>query len=390
MVGDSNGATAGGGAMLNVQVKLPTTAIKLGNIYVSDSNAAEAGWNADGTVNTGGAEVDGTSLGVANSKVKILDGLEVVVGEGQMNIQLGNEAQGHMIVANSTLTGGLTINNFALYDQANSAPATLDSAILNNGVTSGGAIRAKSISILNNTATGDNAADLTANSAIDVGSRITGTLTVSAGGKDSYTGQVAAKTSAASVDVATAYGSVNTITTNAPGGGPVSPNISAASTYTTVNTAIADLTTALTNSRDAGTNTASGGLYTTYAAAVAAKSSPVPATAATATAIVAGVDANAGIQNIQKVIGAVDNLKGLVDTRVANANNIGSQTATWGGVDTYNGLVITTTQLGDATYGANLTINNLALGDTNAKVMGDIQIIGLRMGTDSKIVIMGH
>ncbi len=39
-------------------------------------------------------------------------------------------------------------------------------------------------------------------------------------------------------------------------------------------------------------------------------------------------------------------------------------TGTWGGVDTYNGLVITS-QLGGAT-GADITINNAALGDTNA------------------------
>ena len=381
MVGDYDGAGANTGAMLNVQVKLPTTAIKLGNIYVADSNAAEAGWNADGTINTGGVEVDGATV---SGKVKILDGLEVVIGEGQMNIQLGNEAQGHMIVANSTLTGGLTINNFALYDQANAATATLDSSMLGGGVTSGGAIRAKSISILNNTITGANGADLTVNSTIDVGSRVTGTLTVSAGAQDTLTSNVAVATAAASTDVTNAYGSVNAITT--AGGGPVSANITSASLYADVVAAKTNLTTALINGRDAAANAASSGTFATYADAVTAANGGN----AGAAAIVNAIDTDPNVIGVQKVIGAVDNLRGLVDTRVGIANDISTRVGNWGGVDTYNGLVITTKQLGDAVYGANLTINNLALGDTNASVMGDIQIVGLRMGTDSKIVIMGH
>ena len=387
MVGDSNGSAANGGAMLNLEIKLPTTAIKLGDIYVANSNAAAADRDADGLTSSGSAEVDGTDI-TAGSKVKILSGLEVVMGESNMNIQLGNEAQGHMIVANATLVGGLTINNFELFDEFGTT-VNLDTALLKNGVTSGGSIRAKSISILNNTVTGANGTDLTANAAIDVGSRVT-TTTLTAGAIDQYIGGVAAQTAAASINVDTAYNSVNLITTNAPGGGPISADISATSSYSDVTTAIANLGTALTNSRDAGANAASGGAFPTYAAAVAAQSSPVPATAAAATAVVNGVDADPSIVGIQNVITAVTNLQGLVDTKVAISNDVSLRPATWGGVDTYNGLVITTTQLGHATYGANVSISNLALGDANAVDMGDIQIIGLRMGTDSKIVIMGH
>jgi len=287
MVGDSNGSAAGGGAMLNVEAKLPTTAIKLGNIYVANSNAAEAGRDADGTLNAALAEVDGTSV---SNKVKILDGLEIVLGESTMVIQLGNEdSNNHMITANSTLIGGLTLNNFKLYDEDGSAATTVDDLLLGNTPTSGGNIRASSIKIVNNDGTG---ANLTANSGIDVGSRI-------------------------------------------------------ANTPATVSTA----------SKDALASALSGGAFTTYANAVAAGAAGAA------------------------VVAAVDYRQGLVETAAATAGN-------WGGVDTYNGLVITS-QLGDATGGANVSINNLALGDSNAAIMGDVQIIGLRLGT-SKIVIMGH
>ena len=379
MVGDSNGSAANGGAMLNVEIKLPTTAIKLGDIYVANSNAAAAGRDADGVTSSGSAEVDGTDI-TAGSKVKILSGLEVVMGESTMNIQLGNEAQGHMIVANATLVGGLTINNFELFDEFGTT-VNLDTALLKNGVTSGGSIRAKSISILNNTATGANGTDLTANAAIDVGSRIVAPLTVSAGAQDLYTGGVAAQTAAASANVTTAYASVNAIT------GGASANITGASTYADVTGAVANLGTALVAAQDGTMNAVSAGAYTTYAAAVTAANGGD----AVAAGFVSAVDGNAGVQGVQGVLAAVTNLQGLVDTKVGNSNGVGGAAiANWGGVDTHNGLVITTTQLGDATYGANVSISNLALGDANAVDMGDIQIIGLRMGTDSKIVIMGH
>ena len=73
--------------------------------------------------------------------------------------------------------------------------------------------------------------------------------------------------------------------------------------------------------------------------------------------------------------------------KVGSVNTVVAADGTWGGKDAYNGLVITS-QLGGAD-GADITINNLALGDTNAAIMGDIQILGLKLGA-SKIVIMGH
>ena len=124
MVGDSNGANTGGGAMLNIAITTPTLAIQTGDIYVADS------------YNTGGDGVDDSALTTADSalavtdadnagatdgnahrgRVKIMSGIGIVMGGATTVIQLGNEAQGAMIRANTSIIGGLTINNFELID----------------------------------------------------------------------------------------------------------------------------------------------------------------------------------------------------------------------------------------------------------------------------------
>ena len=445
MIGDADAVKNGNQAMLRVEIKQPQLAIKLGNIYVANSNAAEAGRNADGVPTLNSAEIDGTGV---DSKVKILDGLEIVMGESSMIIRLGNEdSSDHMITADANLIGGLTINNFALYDEFGAEATDVTDLILGNVPTSGGSIRAKSIKITNNDGTGN----LTAKTSIDVGSRIASNAfstqpatdavadldpatqllfnkpasdsaayadalaserdvqaarlfagatysALSAGDKatvdaTSYvqTAQTAATTAAANATAAAiAFGSVNFITTNFS---TATPNITSTSTYADVSTAATNLATAYTNAdsvagRDAATNTASGGAFTTYAAAVTAANGG----SAAAAAVVAGVDAN--VANVKKVSDGVaalkntaDYRKGLVEAVVSNAKNTSFASRTWGGVDTYNGLVIIS-QLGGAN-GANIAINNLAVGDMNAQVMGDIEVIGLRLG-QSKIVIMGH
>ena len=150
-VGDSNGSTAGGGAMLNVKITTPTLAIKTGAIYVANSNAAEDDYDADGA--TGGALVDADTLDtdgtdITNaSKVKIANGMELILGATSINVQLGNEEQtlfggalaatnpNVMISVNATLDGGLTINNLELLDQG--------------GALAGGGIRASSMKLTN-------------------------------------------------------------------------------------------------------------------------------------------------------------------------------------------------------------------------------------------------
>jgi len=459
MVGDADAGTGGNQAMLNVEIKQPALAIKLGNIYVANSNAAPDDFDANGNAQND-ADLDDNQDGTSVSdKVKILSGLEIVMGESIMNIQLGNESQGHMIKADATLVGGLTINNFALFDQDGASQTTVDDLILGNAPAARGSIRAKSIKITNNDGTGN----LTTVTGIDVGSRIAANMSggVVAGptavasldpavqllfnkpAEDStkaaaalaaerdvqavnlfgagstyaglsaanqatvdatsyvQTAQTAATAAAATAAAAAAAAAnVNAITTNAASaaaGVPATNNLTPTSTYAEVSTAASNLALALTANRDAATNAASGGAFTTYAAAVTAANGGN----ATAIAVVAGVDANAGIKNIKAVADGVallketaDYRKTLVEATVGQSNNnnsgntaIDKSKSTWGGIDTYNGLVITS-QLGGAN-GANIAINNLAVGDTNAAVMGDIEIIGLRLGA-SKIVIMGH
>jgi len=92
---DAN-AVNGNQAMLNIKVTLPTLHIKTGAIYVAHSAGAGAA--------------------VTDASAAIMNGNEIVLGASTMNIQLGNENQGGMIVMNTSLTGGLTINNFALND----------------------------------------------------------------------------------------------------------------------------------------------------------------------------------------------------------------------------------------------------------------------------------
>ena len=296
MVGDANSTTAGSQPMLNVEIKQPKMAIKLGNIYVADSyNAGLNGVN-NSTANTGAltgddadnaGAVDGNAI---RGKVKILDGLEIVMNESTMTIQLGNETQGSMIKADAILGGGLTINNFALYDQQGADPLNADN-LLTGTVGSGGNFRASSIKITDN-----GGVDLSTKTSIDFGSRIT----------------------------------VSTVT---PGGAAE---------------------TAFKNAQAVKAGAAD------YASASAGVKAAVDAITATAT----------GFAN-----GAADGVNTLTETN------------TWGGIDTYNGLVLTT-EAGNA-GGIDIAINNAAVGDDLAANIGDVQIIGLMLGK-SKIVIMGH
>jgi len=300
MVGDSNGAASGGGAMLNVEIKQPRMAIKLGNIYVADSyNVGPNGVdNSSATLASdplSGDDVDNSGATDGNAvrgKVQILDGLEIVMESSTMSIQLGNESQGSMIVANATLVGGLTINNFKLYDQKGAPALTADDLALGT-VGRGGNFRADSIKITDNGGT-----DLTAKTSIDFGSRVT-------------------------------QGS--TVTTPA--------------------------------TKDAIVNAKSGGTYTTYADAQAAGAAGAP------------------------FVAIADTTETLANGATLAANNTTAADRTWGGIDTYNGLVITS-ELGGLT-GANIAISNAAVGDANAANIGDVQIVGLMLGK-SKIVIMGH
>lgn len=94
---DANG-NAANSAVLNVNVGLKETFVKLGEIGVATSNRP-ASWGVDNT-----------------SYNKILNPLELHLGDTSMNIQLGAQPQGAMIKVSGSMTGGLAINGLELFD----------------------------------------------------------------------------------------------------------------------------------------------------------------------------------------------------------------------------------------------------------------------------------
>lgn len=87
-----------GEPVLNINVALPSQFdITTGDIFVA----------------VGGA----IGSGIANAtRAKVLDSMTVKIGGAQLNIQLGNEAQGAMIVASGSITDGLTISDLGIND----------------------------------------------------------------------------------------------------------------------------------------------------------------------------------------------------------------------------------------------------------------------------------
>ncbi|MFC3902457.1 hypothetical protein SAMN05421749_103207 [Acinetobacter marinus] len=96
---------AGGGAtgnpFLNINMKNNGIDIGVGSIAVAASNDVSA--------------MVGARRG-AGAETEIISGLDLTVGASEMNIQLGAQPQGAMIVANGTIQGGLTINSLDLVD----------------------------------------------------------------------------------------------------------------------------------------------------------------------------------------------------------------------------------------------------------------------------------
>lgn len=114
--GDSS--QAGTAPVLNVNINIPTATIVTGDISVANSQRDDVapGWG----INT-------------NSGV-ILSAMTIAMTGLTMNVQLGNEPQGNMILVNSTITGGLTLSSFALNDAG--------------GAVTGGAIGMASMNVI--------------------------------------------------------------------------------------------------------------------------------------------------------------------------------------------------------------------------------------------------
>jgi len=132
---DGNGASP----VLNVGIKLNGASITTGDIGVAVGDASTSAVTRKATT------------------VTVLDSMNIALGTTNLNVQLGNEAQGAMIKVSATIAGGLLINNFALKDTG--------------GVTakSGGAISIGTISVTDApTLATPNPTGLTVNSDIDV------------------------------------------------------------------------------------------------------------------------------------------------------------------------------------------------------------------------------
>lgn len=129
--GDVDAGTAGNQASLQVNVVIPTgTIIHTGSISAAQSN--------------------GAGVAVTNQTAAIMDDLTITLGATTLAMTLGNEVAttGQMMRLTSTMTGGLSLANFALRD-ANGG---------NGSAASGGsAIRATSIN-MNDTGAGANLA----------------------------------------------------------------------------------------------------------------------------------------------------------------------------------------------------------------------------------------
>lgn len=100
---DSGAGSAGTASnpFLNINMKNNALDIGVGSIRVAASN------DVSGMV--------GARRG-AGTETEIISGLDITVGASEMNIQLGAQPQGAMIVANATIQGGLTINSLNLVD----------------------------------------------------------------------------------------------------------------------------------------------------------------------------------------------------------------------------------------------------------------------------------
>lgn len=155
---DTDGG-ATGNAVLNINAKTNGIDVGVGSIAVAASNATSA--------------MVGARRG-AGTETVIIDGLNLTVGASELNIQLGAQPQGAMIVANGTIVGGITISNLNLVDSS-----------------SGGKIRVGGLKI-----TSANSADLAVDTKIGVvvpaaGVTAGGLSISSTGSNDIYIGSLA-------------------------------------------------------------------------------------------------------------------------------------------------------------------------------------------------------
>ena len=135
-----SGGTATGNPFLNINVKTNGIDVGVGSIAVGKSNDV--------------ATMVGARRGATN-ETTIISGLNLTIGASELNVQLGAQPQGAMIIANGTIQGGITISSLNLIDaattgviginglkitSANSANLTVDTkiSVLPTAVNGGG------------------------------------------------------------------------------------------------------------------------------------------------------------------------------------------------------------------------------------------------------------
>ena len=98
---------AGGGATGNpfLNINMKNNALDIGVDSIAVAASGDAG------------SMTGARRG-AGAETTIIKDLDVTVGASELNIQLGAQPQGAMIVANGTIVGGVTIKNLDLVDTA--------------------------------------------------------------------------------------------------------------------------------------------------------------------------------------------------------------------------------------------------------------------------------
>jgi hypothetical protein len=134
---DTDAGTGTNGAFLNVAAKVSGLNIGIGEIGISESNAAPA---AGATTIRRGADE-------AGNYNKILSGLSLTTGTMTANVQLGAAPQGAMIKLDSTMTGGLTISNLGIYDSSTKNTLHYNAAGTTVTSTLAGEIRIDSIKL---------------------------------------------------------------------------------------------------------------------------------------------------------------------------------------------------------------------------------------------------
>lgn len=109
---DSDGGLAvdGAEAMLNVAIELAAIDISLDAISVAGSNPELDFSNPN----------SGARRGTTTNSYKIIDTLDVSLGKLNFNIQLGHEAQGHLMRISGTMENGIQISNFGVLADGNS------------------------------------------------------------------------------------------------------------------------------------------------------------------------------------------------------------------------------------------------------------------------------